>query len=81
MHAISSGKVLKFGGLTDARVFVHKIDVYEIYQNSWSSFQVDHRFLMASSPGIAQISNESLIIFGGRVPVSNDKISNCYILT
>ena len=30
---------------------------------------------------MASISNESLIIFGGKIPAKNEKISKCYILT
>jgi hypothetical protein len=81
MSAMHSGKIIKLGGMSESRVFMNKIDIYSIYDNSWSSYQPDNRFIFTWGPGITQISSESLIIFGGRVPSNNQKISKCYVVT
>ena len=57
MHALNSGKILKFGGIAESRIFMHKIDILEINQNRWISIQVDSKFMLMCNPGLTQISN------------------------
>ena len=57
MHAMNSGKIIKFGGMTDTRVFLNNIDIFNIQDNKWHSLQPDNRFIFTSSPGVTQISN------------------------
>lgn len=57
MHAFGSAKLMKFGGMTEARVFINKIDIYSIYGNEWNSLQPDNGFIFTINPGMAQISN------------------------
>lgn len=67
MHATSNGKIVKFGGMTDSRIFLNKIDIFNIGSGVWNSIQPDPRFIFTSNPGIVQISNEIFVIFGGKI--------------
>lgn len=80
MHALNTTRILKLGGITESRTFINKIDIYNLYDNTWNSIQPDNRFILTSSPGIVQVANDVVVVFGGMIATRGEKISKCYVL-
>jgi hypothetical protein len=81
MQGLGLGKLIKFGGIGETEKFMTKIDIYSVQENAWTNLQFDCKFVMTISPAITQISANALMVFGGKVPSSNQRISKCYVVS
>jgi hypothetical protein len=58
-----------------------KIDIYNVQENAWTNLQFDCKFNMTVNPAITQISRSALIVFGGKIPSNNQRVSKCYVIS
>lgn len=73
-------RIFKCGGMIESNEYLHRIDLYCPIRNMWTSIQPDKQFVSGIGAGNAQISKNSIIIFGGYNPLTRQNQAIDYII-